>query len=98
MDFDAQNIKSNILWRSQSFFKMREKLETIISISKLFYFKIILKQFSCSIYWFYVSDSLRIVWWWEQCGPLWKNWDSGWQDEDQLCHFPRLHSDRGAAG
>lgn len=42
MDFDAQNIKSNILWRSQSFFKMREKLETIISISKLLYFKIIL--------------------------------------------------------
>lgn len=67
MDFDAQNIKSSILWRSQSFFKMREKLETTISISKLFYFKIILKQCSCSIYCFYVSDSLRTVWWWGQC-------------------------------
>lgn len=52
MDFDAQNIKSSILWRSQSISKMRDKLETIITISKLLYFKIILKQFSCSIYWF----------------------------------------------
>lgn len=85
MDFDAQNIKSSILWRSQSIFEMRDKLETIITISKLFYFKIILKLFSCSIFiGFYVSDSLRIVWWWEQCWPLWKNWDCGWQDESVL--------------
>lgn len=33
-------------------FRDARELETIISIFKLFYFKIILKQFSCSIYWF----------------------------------------------